>query len=350
MIKHVTLRVLTDIPLTLEPVHKAVGMWPASRMIDWWVEPSEDGFWIHLFGAFEEEPPIVACSLQSHLHDYLGLEFYVACQAGECIEPAARDGLDAAALAARLLRKTVPVEPTSTRRDQGIRIFREALNANQLHTHMQPIVDMTSLAVVGYEMLARLRCPQTGQSVPTASWIPFVIDSHDSLRLATKMLEAATQWLVGSGAGYVSINLTATDVADPRIRQRLLAAGPEIRRISVIELTEWKDALAIRNITEILQELRDAGYRMALDDFGNGFSSLPMLRAVRFDIIKLDMSLVQSSLAADQHFISLVLNIASESGARVVAEGIETAELMDKTLRRGITYGQGFHLDAVARH
>lgn len=293
----------------------------------------------------EVDAASIAQSLQQTLHDRLGVDIYVA-YASFGSEHIHLHDLINAAQGAMLAKSLRPVEAAAPSKLAAIEMFRKACRARRVGCVAQPIVHLDSMQVVGYEQLARIHA-DSGDHIPTAVWIEHVIQSHHSLQLARIMADKAETFVHSKHNVYVAFNVTACDMMDNAMLHALLKRSEHYRRHVVLELTEWHAASNPDKLVCNIEQLRAHGYRVALDDFGNRYSSLPMLRSGCFDLIKLDLSLVHSSRGVDLKFVEVALECAEEIGARVVAEGLETEQLVHKMRDIGVQYGQGFYLDRL---
>ena len=147
----------------------------------------------------------------------------------------------------------------------------------------------------------------------------------------------------------VSVNLSSGDLAEPalaaRVGRALAEAGLRPEHLT-LELAEgsWMGDLA--GGLDALRELRSLGVRLAVDDFGTGFSSLSHLSRLPIDSLKIDRSIVarMSHDSDDAVVVAAILQLGSTLRKVVVAEGIETAEQLDQLRELGCELGQGFHL------
>lgn len=117
-----------------------------------------------------------------------------------------------------------------------------------------------------------------------------------------------------------------------------------------MELTEQLPIVEMERVRQKLAALRKAGVRLAADDVGAGNAGLRLLSEIRFDIIKVDLSLVRRSTpgAPSRAVLASVVELASRTGAMVVAEGIEEPAQVAPLLALGIGHGQGYHLGRPA--
>ena len=214
------------------------------------------------------------------------------------------------------------------------------------------MVDLESGAVAGLEALLRWHHPvrgvvapmeflplaeETGLIVPIGQWV-----IGEACRQARVWWDAA-----GGAAPPVSVNLSARELAEPRLREAveeaLRAAGTDPRMLS-LELTEaglMGDADAS---AQALRELRQLGVGLALDDFGAGATSLGHLRRFPIDTLKIDRAFVAGlgDSPDDLAIAAAIVGVAAALRLRVVAEGVETADQVTELRRLGCGFAQGF--------
>jgi diguanylate cyclase (GGDEF)-like protein/PAS domain S-box-containing protein len=233
--------------------------------------------------------------------------------------------------------------------------LRRTTTGQELVVHYQPIVDLESELVVGFEALVRWQHPLRGL-LPPGAFVPFaeevgLIDVVDRFVL----VEACTQLHHWQKRGLVerdvsiSVNLSAHELADATTETNvaeMLAATKFDPGNLVLEITEsamMRDTqLVIRN----LHALKALGLRVALDDFGTGYSSLAYLEQLPIDILKIDRSFV-TALADDEDQVGLaqaIIKIAETLGHTTIAEGVETADQVARLRRLGCRFGQGYYL------
>jgi diguanylate cyclase (GGDEF)-like protein/PAS domain S-box-containing protein len=230
--------------------------------------------------------------------------------------------------------------------------LRQACPGEDFLLHYQPVLDLTTERVVGVEALLRWRHPTRGIVQP-ADFIPIAEESGLIVELGRWVLEQACRqvasWRDTTPDGQeltVSVNVSARQLQHPDfvhdVRVALDAAALDPRRL-VLEITEnvvIGDHVAVGEMLEALQLM---GVRLALDDFGIGYSSLSMLEALPFDALKLDRVFV-SRIGASSSSAPLVRAIADLGAALhldVIAEGIENHLQMTELRRLGVRRGQG---------
>lgn len=198
----------------------------------------------------------------------------------------------------------------------------------------QPQIASRSGECFGAEVLLRWDAPQLG-SVPPSEFIRVAESWGLISQLAAIGLRKAIADLGGPLAGHselhVGLNVSPIQLAQPDFASWLLEildeSGIACSRIT-LEITETLAMECVEDPAAKLRPLRAAGIQVALDDFGTGFSSLALLQDLRVDELKIDRAFV-SDMVADTRSRDLcqnIINIAHDLGARVVAEGVETAE------------------------
>ena len=228
--------------------------------------------------------------------------------------------------------------------------LQQALDAEALEVHYQPIVRLTDAAPVGVEALLRWTHPQLGPVSP-ATFIPAAEEAGMMPRLGAWSLqracaEAARGGQLGADT-YLAVNLSTRQLADPAmvdvVRTTLQTTGFPAARL-MLEVTETAVVTDGREARNALEALRDLGVRVAIDDFGTGYSSLSYLRQFPVDTIKIDRTFVAGMTddADDLAIVASLISLAAAVGVDAVAEGVETEEQADVLRRLGCPLGQGF--------
>lgn len=209
----------------------------------------------------------------------------------------------------------------------------------------QPIWDFGAGRAVGFEALCRFR-PEPYR--PPNEWFADAAEAGLGAKLELAVLDAALQSLDSIPAGmYLSLNASPETVLDERLTA-LLADRPPGR--IVLEVTEHAPVANYKALAEALAPLRRAGIGLAIDDAGAGYSSLQHILSLTPDRIKLDASLTRSIEAdpARRALASALVFFARETGAALVAEGIETAAEFSALRTLGVQKGQGYYLGRPA--
>ena len=200
----------------------------------------------------------------------------------------------------------------------------------------QPLVELATGRVVGYEALARFsrRNPE--------AWFNQAAACGLSVELEGAALRAALQHDDRPAGTYLSLNCSPSAISSGRIRSIL----PENLSEIVIEITEHELASEDGALEQGLIELRNRGARIAVDDAGAGYAGLNQVMRVQPDLIKLDRSLIERVHAdsAKAALIEFFVLFARRVGAAVCTEGIETLEELTTLIDLGVGYGQGYLL------
>ena len=231
--------------------------------------------------------------------------------------------------------------------------LRRGIERGELELHHQPILRLADRGMMGVESLVRWRDPSRGGGlVPPVEFIPVaertgVIDPLGDWVLR-EVCRQAREW---AGAGLmpnVGFNVSPRQLRRSDVARSFAeivdAHGIEPGRF-VLEITESAWSLEASRLLPVLGELRAAGFVLAIDDFGAGYSSLWRLRELPVQIIKVD----RAFLAGVPHeaqataVYSAILQLADACGCDVVAEGVEEPEHADFLVGKGCRIGQGYH-------
>ncbi|GAA6186988.1 EAL domain-containing protein [Litorivita sp. NS0012-18] len=222
-----------------------------------------------------------------------------------------------------------------------------ALDRGELTVRFQPIVCIADEKIVGCEALLRWNHADFGPVSPAA-----IVDaaraSGKQTELGDYILErAVTAALDWPGQSYVSVNATAFELNDPDYFKRIVAAleraGCPPERLC-IEITESQLLERNRTVLANLLKIRNSGIKLAVDDFGSGYSSLSYLPQYPSNFLKLDRSLLgQDNPVTGRAILRAVATLANELKVLAVAEGVETLTELNMVREAGILLVQGFH-------
>jgi diguanylate cyclase (GGDEF)-like protein len=248
-----------------------------------------------------------------------------------------------------------PKQATEARRRFSIETeLRRALDKDQLKLFYQPLINLKSGEVAGFEALARWNHDDRGEISPT-EFIPVAEESGLILQLGRWAMDKAAQTLAewDKSAGeklplYVGVNLSAIQVARDDIAavvaSALKSSGLTGDRLT-LELTESSIVQDPVRATRVFDALKALDATVAMDDFGTGYSSLAYLQRLPIDVLKIDKSFV-SGMMVDPDAVAIVravLSLAEALGMSTTAEGIETVELATTLATLGCASGQGFY-------
>ena len=231
--------------------------------------------------------------------------------------------------------------------------LRQAVAANELAMHYQPILRLSTNEVVGFEALMRWHHSERGW-VPPGVFIPFAEQSDLILDLGAFALHesivAASEWGHSKellSEPYVSVNLSARQFHDPGllalVRSELDACSLPADRL-IIEITEGVALMEVADTLKTIEQLTNLGVGVALDDFGTGFSSLSYLALLNPMIIKIDQSFVRPVTASihSDRLLEAIVSLGHNLGMTMLAEGIETRAQLERLRDLHCSLGQGF--------
>jgi EAL domain-containing protein (putative c-di-GMP-specific phosphodiesterase class I) len=209
-----------------------------------------------------------------------------------------------------------------------------------LMTTVQPIVDLASGTVRGLEALSRFpgHVGNPDEVFSAAERVGMGAELEvAAVRSALRLLPLVPEHV------YLAVNVSPSTARDPRLHDVLFSVPGD--RI-VLELTEHVPFSDYVGLVGRLRELNAHGVRIAIDDAGSGYAGLQIILALAPDVIKLDIALVKNVNRdpVRRSLVRALAGFASESGAVIVAEGIETRLELETLRDLGVTLGQGFHI------
>ena len=229
-------------------------------------------------------------------------------------------------------------------------MLRSALQRNELILHYQPKLDLRTGEVVGAEALVRWDSPEIGRVSP-GEFIPLAEQTSLIKPLTAWVMEEALRQLVAwEKAGihtYISVNLSARNLADEKLPDRLaelLAQGNVHPNRMMMEITESAVMANPERAAVVLERFREIGIDLSIDDFGTGYSSLTYLRTLPARELKIDRSFVHDIDTNEGNALitSAVIKLAHGLGLEVVAEGVETEAELRRLLTLGCDLAQGY--------
>ena len=236
--------------------------------------------------------------------------------------------------------------------------LRKAIERDELQVYYQPLVDLKSRELQGFEALLRWQHPKLGL-MPPAKFIPVAEESGLILPIGTWVLEQACRqnaaWQrEGLKAVRVSVNVSAPQFDRPdfleTVTRALAQAGlrPEFLELEVLE------SMLVMQLEESIKrmdDLRALGVKIALDDFGTGYSSLSYLQRLPIDTLKIDRSFISALESNDPNssaerralpLIQAILTMAHSLELQVMAEGVERKEQLETLIKLGAQGAQGY--------
>lgn len=229
--------------------------------------------------------------------------------------------------------------------------LRAAIDRDGLEMYYQPIVSLSDSAPAGVEALMRWNHPSIG-AIPPAEFIPLAESSGLMSRLGAWSLrrscaDAAHQSSEQLANWHLAVNLSSSQLADRSLVQlvsgTIADTGFPAHRL-VLEVTEASVMTDSTNAPSALRSLRELGVRVAVDQFGAGYSSMTYLRQFPVDMIKIDRSFVagMTENSDDLAIVASIVSLAAAVGVQAIAQGVETEEQADALRRLGCPLAQGF--------
>jgi diguanylate cyclase (GGDEF)-like protein len=231
-----------------------------------------------------------------------------------------------------------------------------AIDAGEIVPWFQPKVEIVTGRVVGFEALARWDSPSLGRVTPD-EFVPVAEVTGTIFDLTLVMLRASlaacARWRATGDEMSVAVNLSPITLLDDRLEAAVIAAvhaagvRPEDLTLEITESVLVEDR---ERMVPCLVRLRGLGCSISIDDFGTGYSSLSYLGSLPVDEVKLDRSFLRqlATNATDRDIVEAVVDLAHRIGLTVVAEGVETDDVLDCLRAAGCDVAQGYLLGRPA--
>ncbi len=233
--------------------------------------------------------------------------------------------------------------------------LRHAIDKQQYSMLFQPIANVATKKIIGYEALLRFTTQQ-GRLIQPDEFIPILEETGMILDAGQWVIEKVCQQLQGwqkenvfPENGFIAFNVSPKQLLDESI-VKLIKKYCHSYDIDphhlVMEITETVIINKPKKVEKILNSVKNIGLRLALDDFGTGYSSLSYLQKYPFDHIKVDKSFTDDLLndSNDAKITKAIIALASSLGLKVTAEGVENSKSLDMIKEFGANYYQGYFL------
>ena len=227
--------------------------------------------------------------------------------------------------------------------------LQTAIDKGELELFYQPLLTLGTRQTIGFEALVRWRHPEFGIVMPDR----FIgLAEREGLigPLTDRVLDLAaaqiSAWLKLDLDTYVSVNISASNIIStlPDQLVRLCARHDIPPRLLRLELTETSAMGNHALMLEVLTRVRLKGFQLAIDDFGTGYSSLVQLHRLPFTELKIDQSFVRDMASSEEAnmIVGAIINLGRSLRLELIAEGIETEELLTRLIAMGCPTGQGY--------
>jgi diguanylate cyclase (GGDEF)-like protein len=228
----------------------------------------------------------------------------------------------------------------------GERVLR-ALKESRVEFAFQPIVNSKTEKVVFYEALLRL-WDEERNLIPAKDFIPAVERLGFSHVIDRRTLDLAIEELSRDPDLILALNISGVTVSDPAWLRKLnsqLRGRPQVAGRLIIEITETVAMKDMAQSVRFVNEIRELGCRVALDDFGAGFITFRHLKTLTVDIVKIDGALVQNLMESPdkQAFVRTLVDLAHAFHLKIVAEFVESQAEAEHLRDQGVTFLQGYY-------
>ncbi|MEG2000687.1 MAG: EAL domain-containing protein, partial [Evtepia sp.] len=227
-----------------------------------------------------------------------------------------------------------------------------ALKSGQFEVYLQPQYNIHTNLPCGAEALVRWRHPQKGMMSP-GDFIPIFERNGFITKLDYYVWEQVCQYLhawisQGITPQPISVNVSRVNIYNPNLVETMIelvnryGIEPSLLNLELTESAYTDNPIAMK---KVMNRLRSHGFTMMMDDFGNGYSSLSLLKDIMIDILKIDMQFLSETEipGRGENIIASVIRMAKWLNIPVIAEGAETSEQVDFLRSVGCDYVQGFY-------
>lgn len=239
-----------------------------------------------------------------------------------------------------------------TRAEQWLQRLHVALEQHDFVLHYQPVIEVASGELSHYEGLIRMT-QTNGELIPPGEFIPIAERTGLIARVDYMAMEMAFSQLAALDAQGLNIklavNISAAHLGDDTLFHWLESVFAEDTALPARLIFEITETTAVHNIARakaFMEPLRALGCRFAINDFGVGFTSFTHLRSLPVDTVKIDGSFVRdlASNPENRALVKAMTEVAHSLGKRVVAEFVESAEILEILRAMGVDYAQGYHI------
>ncbi len=231
--------------------------------------------------------------------------------------------------------------------------LRKAIPNNEFYLEFQPVVDLASGQLKGFEALIRWMHPKRGvispmEFIPMAEETGLIVPIGRWVLLRACAIMAGWRRVVPNANGiYLAVNISGKQFSQPDLLEHVKRAlqkadlPPECLRLEITETAIMENAASA---VDRLHRLKNNGITISIDDFGTGYSSMSYLQRFPLDALKVDISFVRSldQRPENQAIVKAIVSLAHTLGLKVVAEGVEKESQREFLLSLGCEYGQGF--------
>ncbi|HAC66053.1 MAG TPA: hypothetical protein DCF68_21605 [Cyanothece sp. UBA12306] len=232
--------------------------------------------------------------------------------------------------------------------------LRRAIERKEFELRYQPIVELNTKKITGFEALIRWEHPEKGWISPN-NFIPVAEETGLIIPLSNWILNQGCQQLCKwqkLSNNYqdliISINLSVKQFSQNNLVEKIMDTVQNLGMNHHCLKLEITESCLVKNTEEIcliLNQLKALGMKLSMDDFGTGYSSLSYLHRFPFDTLKIDRSFIKDMTQSTDklRLTQTIIHLANDFGMEVIAEGIETEKQWKKLQQLGCPYGQGYY-------
>ncbi len=232
--------------------------------------------------------------------------------------------------------------------------LRRAIERQEFELRYQPIIELNTKKIIGFEALVRWQHPEKGLIYPH-KFIPVAEDTGLIIPLSNWILnqgcQQMCQWQKLSDSSQdliISINLSVKQFLEKNLVEKIINTVQNSgmnNHCLKLEITESCIVKNSEEVRSILTQLKASGIKLSMDDFGTGYSSLSYLHRFPFDSLKIDRSFIKNMAKKSDklRLTQTIIHLANDFGMETIAEGIETKEQLEQLQQLGCPYGQGYY-------
>lgn len=227
-----------------------------------------------------------------------------------------------------------------------IKTVRDAIRDGRIEPFFQPIINNTTGQIEKYEALVRLT-DEFGIAITPHRFLPILKQSKYYFDITRIMMEKTFE-IFKHRTEQVSINLSLRDIVKAEMQEYLLSMireHPDIAQRLCLEILEEEGMMNADAVGRFIAKVKDYGVKMAIDDFGSGYSNFKRLIDLHTDYLKIDGSIIQTinTSQTTKNLLMLITEFAQKEKLQLVAEYVESKEIADEVLRLGVLYSQGYY-------
>jgi len=233
-----------------------------------------------------------------------------------------------------------------------VKKIKKAIKNREFMLYYQPILDIESNKIIGFESLIRWNHPKKGLLTPDKFLPPILEDSETMCRLGEWIIESAfkqfQKWREKGYSFLISINISSQEFESKRflsMLKKMLKKYPKvIPQKIILEIVEGVVLKDIEVNSSSISKIKELGFQITLDNFGTGYSTISSFNQFKVDNIKIDKKFVISMLEnnKDQSMVKASIQLAKVFGYNVIAEGVESKEHLPALLKLGCNKAQGY--------